>query len=69
MSNNQTDNMENSPSQIELAAWAVVSEPIDAAAVQRVKENAKRLATQAVSDDDDRMVESRSVQDLSLIHI
>jgi len=63
MSNKQTDNMENSPSQIELAAWAVMSEPIDAAAVQRVKENARRLATQAVSDDDDPMVESRSVQD------
>jgi len=57
--------MENPVSQIELAAWTVVSERIDADAVARVKENAKRLASEssvAFADEEDKTVEPRMVQ-------
>ncbi len=56
--------MDNPVSQIDIAAWAVVSEPIDAAAVERVKENAKRLGQSAnpVETDHDRQLQTRSVQ-------
>jgi hypothetical protein len=62
MSNNQNENMQNPVSKIELAAWAVASEPIDNTAVERVKEAAKRLASETVADDRDRTLEPGSLQ-------
>ena len=55
MNDEQTNNSSDNPvSEIELAAWSIVSEPIDAAAIERVKQNAKQLATDAGDVEEDQ---------------